>query len=65
MVLKKSEKAKLELSSKTRTLNLRERGALFLADGVKTRQEIQSQLQVDGGILEKLIAEGYLVALSH
>ena len=63
MPLQKSEKATLELTSKARTLNLRERAALFLTDGVKTRQDIQNQLSDDGGILDKLIAEGYLFSL--
>ena len=62
MPVLKSEKAKLELGSKVRVLNLRERGALLLADGRKTRSELQVFLQDDGGILQKLIAEGYLIS---
>lgn len=61
MQLHKSDKAKLELASRTRALNVRERGALFLADGRKTRNDMQALLQDDGSILEKLIAQGYLV----
>ncbi len=61
MPLQKSEKAKTEIASKTRTLTLRERSALFLVDGVKTRAQIQDQLQDDGSILEKLLVEGYLI----
>lgn len=61
MPLHKTEKAKLELASKERVLNLRERSALFLADGRKTRDEMQALLQDDGSILEKLIADGYLL----
>lgn len=61
MQLHKSDKAKLELASRTRALNVRERGALFLADGRKTRDDMQALLQDDGSILEKLIAQGYLV----
>jgi hypothetical protein len=61
MPLQKTEKAKLELASKERVLNLRERSALFLADGRKTRDEMQALLQDDGSILKKLIADGYLL----
>ncbi|WP_341904878.1 hypothetical protein [Polaromonas sp. YR568] len=61
MPLQKSEKAKTEIASKTRTLTLRERSALFLVDGVRTRAQIQDQLQDDGSILEKLLVEGYLI----
>ena len=61
MPLQKTEKAKLELASKERVLNLRERSALFLADGRKTRNEMQELLQDDGSILKKLIADGYLL----
>lgn len=63
MQLHKSEKAKLELASRGRVLNMRERGALFLADGLKTRDEMQGLLQDDGSILQKLIADGYLIVL--
>jgi hypothetical protein len=62
MPILKSEKAKLELASKARVLNLRERSALLLADGRKTRIELQVFLQDDGTILQKLIAEGYLIS---
>lgn len=65
MSLQKSEKARFKLSAKLRTLNVRERGALFLADGIKTRVEIQRQLLDDGSILEKLISEGYLVPTAN
>lgn len=61
MPLQKTEKAKLELASKERVLNLRERSALFLADGRKTREDMQALLQDDGSILKKLIADGYLL----
>ena len=61
MYLHKSEKARSELNSRQRVLNLRERGALFLADGRKTQDEMQLLLQDDGSILKKLIADGYLI----
>jgi hypothetical protein len=63
MQLHKSEKAKLELASRARALNVRERGALVLADGRKTRDEMQGLLQDDGRILQKLISDGYLIVL--
>lgn len=63
MQLHKSDKARIELSSKARVLNLRERSALFLADGRKTRREVQSLLQDDAGILDKLISTGYLIVV--
>ncbi len=64
MQLHRSDKAKLELGSKARVLNLRERAALFLADGRKTRHEMQGLLQDDGSMLQKLIADGYLISLA-
>ena len=62
MPLLKSEKARQELSSKQRVLSMRERSALFLADGIRTRDELVHLLQGDIGMLEKLMAGGYLVA---
>ncbi|RYX98158.1 MAG: hypothetical protein EOO28_01080 [Comamonadaceae bacterium] len=62
--LQRSEKASLELASRVRTLNIRERGALFLADGSKTFQELQYLLQDDGSMLQRLVDDGYLVAAS-
>ena len=44
-------------------LNLRERGALFLADGLKTHDELQILLRDDGCILQKLISDGYLLII--
>ena len=61
MPLLKSEKAKQELASKQRTLTVRERSALFLADGIRTRAELVWLLQGDIGMLKKLIADGYLL----
>jgi hypothetical protein len=61
MYLYKSQKARDELCSGTRLLTLRERGALFLADGRKTQQEMQQLLQSDAMVLEKLISAGYLI----
>lgn len=61
MTLYRSEIAKDELASKTRKLKLRERSALFMANGQRTRQELQELLQDDGSLLEKLIEAGYLL----
>jgi len=63
MPLLKSEKAKHELASKQRTLSVRERSALFLADGIRSRDELVHLLQGDIGMLQKLMESGYLVAL--
>lgn len=62
MQLHKSEKARTELGAKVRRLTVRERAALLLADGHKTREEVQRLLQDDGSLLQKLIADGYLLA---
>lgn len=62
MQLHKSDKARLELASRARVLNVRERGALFLADGRKTLDEMQGLLQDDGSMLRKLISDGYLIS---
>jgi len=61
MQLHKSEKARIELGAKVRLLTVRERAALLLADGHKTRIEVQRLLQDDGSMLQKLIADGYLL----
>ena len=61
MPLLKSEKAKQELASKQRALSVRERSALFLADGIRTRDELVWLLQGDVGMLQKLMADGYLI----
>ena len=62
MPLLKSEKARLELASKQRVLSVRERSALFLADGIRSRDELVHLMQGDIGMLEKLMQSGYLVA---
>jgi predicted subunit of tRNA(5-methylaminomethyl-2-thiouridylate) methyltransferase len=56
-----SEKARQELSSKQRILSMRERSALFLADGIRTRDELVFLQQDDMGMLQKLMADGYLI----
>lgn len=62
-LLHRSEKASLELGAAQRLLNVRERGALFLADGLKTHDELQNLLRDDGSILDKLISHGYLLII--
>jgi hypothetical protein len=62
MTLHRSDKARDELASRSRVLNLRERSALFLADGQRTHEEVRVLLQDDGSILRKLIETGYLLA---
>jgi hypothetical protein len=41
---------------------LRERSALFLADGIRSRDELIHLMQGDIGLLQKLMTNGYLVA---
>ena len=62
MPLLKSEKAWAELSSRQRNLSVRERSALFLADGVRSRDELVHLLQGDIGLLQRLMQSGYLLA---
>ena len=61
MPLLKSEKARQELASRQRVLSVRERSALFLADGIRSRDELIHLLQGDIGMMQKLMADGYLV----
>ena len=61
MKLQRTDKARDELAARERLLSVRERGALFLADGTKTQQEMSILLQDTTGVLDKLLREGYLV----
>ena len=61
MSLLRSEKARIELASKQRTLSVRERSVLFLADGIRTREELVWLLQGDADMLQRLMAAGYLL----
>ena len=54
----KSEKARLDLSSKQRKPSVRERSVLFLANGMRTKDELMWLLQGDVGMLQKLMAAG-------
>ncbi len=63
MLLQKTEKARLELSPGVRTLGLRERSLLLLADG-KTLADLQAMYNGGGAqIVERLMDEGYLAGL--
>jgi hypothetical protein len=62
MPLLKSEKARQELASRQRVLSVRERSALFLADGIRSRNELVQLLQGDIDLLQRLMDSGYLVA---
>lgn len=60
MYLCKTDKARDELATKSRTLSQRERAALLMADGARTRSELRLLLQCDDGLIEGLIAARYL-----
>jgi hypothetical protein len=62
MLLLKSDKAREELASRQRVLSVRERSALFLADGIRSRDELIHLMRGDIGLLQKLMTNGYLVA---
>lgn len=60
MLLQKTEKARLELSPGVRTLSLRERSLLLLADA-KPMQELQAMYHGEGSrIVDELMRAGYL-----
>ena len=60
MLLQKTEKARLELSPGVRTLSLRERSLLLLADG-KSLSALQAMYNgVGAQIVENLMRQGYL-----
>jgi len=62
-MLLKTEKARLELSPGVRTLSLRERSLLLLADG-KSLPELQAMYNGGGAqIVDQLLRQGYLAAL--
>lgn len=61
MPLQRTEKARQELSPGVRTLSLRERSLLLLADG-KSLPELQAMYNGTGAqLVEHLLREGYLV----
>ena len=62
MQLGKTEKARLALDAvKAGGLDLRDRRVLILADGKRTRAELQALLGADSGAsIDRLVREGYL-----
>lgn len=60
MPLLKTEKAVAELSTRQRTLGLKERALLLLADGRKSGDELLAMVQADANVLHHLLAHGYL-----
>lgn len=60
MFLRKTEKARLELSPGVRTLSLRERSLLLLAEGKRATELHALHNGMGAQLLDKLIAEGYL-----
>ena len=60
MPLIKTEKALTELRSRQRTLGLKERALLLLADGQKPAGELQTLVQADAALVQHLVAQGYL-----
>lgn len=60
MFLCKTDKARDELATRSRTLSQRERAALLMADGVRSRAELRLLLQCDDELIEGLIAARYL-----
>ena len=64
MLLQRTEKARRELSPGVRTLSLRERSLLLLADG-KPLAELQAMYSGIGAqMVEQLVREGYLTRLA-
>ncbi|MGE4376256.1 MAG: hypothetical protein AB7E10_02650 [Burkholderiaceae bacterium] len=61
MFLRKTEKARLELSPGVRTLSLRERSLLLLAEGKRAAELHALHNGMGAQLLDKLIAEGYLI----
>ncbi|MEP6790862.1 MAG: hypothetical protein ABI907_05800 [Ramlibacter sp.] len=63
MLLQKTEKARVELRPGQRTLGLRERSLLLLADGSKSLMDFQQLFDGQGGkLVLTLVRDGYLEA---
>ena len=60
MPLIKTDKAHRELASRQRTLNLKERALLLLADGQKPTADLIRLVQVDVTLVQFLVMQGYL-----
>ena len=65
MYLCKTDKAREELTNRSRTLSQRERTTLLMSDGTRTRSELRVLLQCDDALLDALIAARYLQAAPH
>jgi hypothetical protein len=60
MTLKKTDKALMELASRQRTLNVKERALLLLADGVTPAQTLLAHVRSTEDVLARLVSEGFL-----
>jgi hypothetical protein len=60
MTLKKTDKALMELAGRQRTLNVKERALLLLADGVTPAQTLLAQVRTTEDVLTRLVSEGFL-----
>jgi hypothetical protein len=63
MYLNKTDQAVQELACRQRTLGLKERAVLLLADGRKTETELATLLQVDKSLIARLVHSGHLERL--
>lgn len=63
MYFLKTDKAVAELASRQRTLGLKERALLLLADGKKTGPELASLVQAETTLIHTLLNQGYLAPL--
>lgn len=62
MLVRRTPKGQEELRARERTLGLRERGLLFLADGTRSLESLATALGPDTGVLlDALLRDGYLV----
>lgn len=64
MHLQKTDKAVLELASRQRTLGLKERALLLLADGRKTDAELLAMVQTEPDLIDTLVRSGHLERLN-
>lgn len=64
MTLTKTDKALAELASRQRSLSLKERALLLLADGRRPLRTLLEQVQTTEEVVTRLVADGYL-AMTH
>lgn len=62
MLLKKTDKGLAELASRERTLNVKERALLLLADGRTASATLLAQVRATEDVLTRLVSDGYLAA---